>query len=29
MFWQIGADTPKDGLVDAIFAEKMRNNITI
>ena len=25
MFWQIGADTPKDGLVDAIFAEKMRN----
>ena len=25
MFWQIGADTPNDGLVDAIFAEKMRN----
>jgi chitinase len=25
MFWQLGSDTPEDGLVDAIFAEKMRN----
>jgi chitinase len=25
MFWQLGADAPQDGLVDAIYAEKMRN----
>lgn len=24
MFWQLGSDTGKDGLVDAIYAEKMR-----
>ena len=24
MFWQLGGDTDKDGLVDAIYAEKMR-----
>jgi chitinase len=25
MFWQLGADAPKDGLVDAIYKEKMKN----
>jgi chitinase len=25
MFWQLGADAPKDGLVDAIYAEKKRH----
>jgi len=25
MFWQIGADTQKDGLVDAIYKEKLGN----
>lgn len=25
MFWQISADTPEDGLVDAIYKEKMKN----
>lgn len=25
MFWQIGADAPTDGLVDAIYAEKKRH----
>ncbi len=24
MFWQLGSDTDKDGLVDAIYAEKMK-----
>jgi chitinase len=24
MFWQLGADAPQDGLVDAIFAEKQK-----
>lgn len=28
MFWQIGADAQQDGLVDAIYAEKMRNKKT-
>jgi chitinase len=28
MFWQLGSDTDKDGLVDAIYAEKMRLNKT-
>ena len=26
MFWQLGADAPEDGLVDAIYAEKKRHN---
>jgi len=25
MFWQLGSDAPEDGLVDAIYAEKMRH----
>lgn len=25
MFWQLGADTQQDGLVDAIYAEKMKH----
>jgi len=25
MFWQLGSDTDKDGLVDAIYAEKIKN----
>ncbi|MBK9391011.1 MAG: glycoside hydrolase family 18 protein [Bacteroidetes bacterium] len=25
MFWQLSADAPKDGLVDAIYKEKMKN----
>lgn len=25
MFWQLGADTQKDGLVDAIYAEKLKH----
>ncbi len=28
MFWQLGADVQQDGLVDAIYAEKMRNKRT-
>ena len=28
MFWQLGADAPVDGLVDAINAEKVRQNKT-
>jgi chitinase len=24
MFWQLGADAPSDGLVDAIYKEKMK-----
>ncbi len=28
MFWQLGGDTDKDGLLDAIYAEKMRLNKT-
>jgi chitinase len=28
MFWQLGADAPVDGLVDAIHAEKVRHNKT-
>jgi chitinase len=28
MFWQLGADAPEDGLVDAINAEKVRQNKT-
>jgi chitinase len=26
MFWQLGADAPSDGLLDAIYAEKKRHN---
>jgi GH18 family chitinase len=25
MFWQLGADAPENGLVDAIYAEKMKH----
>ena len=25
MFWSLGSDTPKDGLVDAIYAAKMKS----
>jgi chitinase len=28
MFWQLGGDTDKDGLVDAIYAEKIKLNKT-
>jgi chitinase len=26
MFWQLGSDAEKDGLLDAIYSEKMRQN---
>lgn len=28
MFWQLGADAPEDGLLDAIYEEKLRHNKT-